>query len=639
MLKKIPLNIKIIFLLTLVVLVVNLIFLKDFWARPVYGEDWEFLFDFSTGNASGNLLTKVVAFWTSRNLNWGALTVYLGLISHLFSGNYFPIQVINFLGKIVFTVVLFPVIFTLTKNRLLAILSVLFFSVAYPSAGYLFQYMTGAAYWGGFFYALFILIYIKNVREKKAMTVLTILVSVLLVYLALSLALYRIVGFLMILPVIELILLLIRRSSLKYSLIRIIFFSALPLVILSKVHNLTGSKGSLIGDIVSNLLNGNLFMFVNPLAGLALTVIPRMYGGAYGMELLKSFSMFANYILKSFGGLYVLLIFILGFTLPIKSKNNFILRSFLITSLLVLMLFFFVSHYTLSPRLDITPMAVLGTLIFSVAISLGIEWFFYQRSNNLFLTAFVSVCFALFFTATTWFFNLRGTGSITYDEGMHRYLTIPAIGTSVFLSAISTLILQKKHHFLPLRIFSYSILVLLVIFVLKNNYHELQFFNIKKDLGEDIAFQKQIRDSFYDSYLKNKGDKVLYYVVSSQDPQDLKIDHALSLDILGYWIYLKQYNLKGNKKNELGCIMSLPYWWWQKEALITEDHQLMFRYDAICSVETPKGSDIVYAQQHIVTLPIDKLFAFTIKDRNIIDITEEVKQKLQQGVNPYQLIK
>lgn len=639
MFRKISLNAKIFILLIIAVFFINLIFLKDFWGRPVYGEDWEFLFDFATNNASGNLLTKVIAFWGSRSLNWGVLTVYLGLISHFFSGNYFVIQVINFLGKIAFTVILFPVIFCLTKNRFLAILSVLFFSVAYPSAGYLFQYMTGAAYWGGFFYAIFILIYIKNLKRNSHMSIPNVLISELLIYLALSFALYRIVGFLMILPLIEFFLILIKRSSIKYSLVKIALFSILPFFIFLRIHGLANYKENLIGDVFSNLLSGNLFMFINPLAGLALTIIPRIYGGINEMEFLQSFTKFGHRTLNSFGPVYFLIILALGFLLPLKSKIYFVIRTGLIGLLLTSILFIFVSHFTVFPRSDITPMAVLGALILSLSISFGVEWFFYQRSNNLFLTAFISPIFALFFTATTWFLNLRGTEGIAYDEGMHRYLTIPAIGTSIFFSAISVLVLQKKRRFWPSRALGYFVFILLVVFVLRNNYHELQFFKIRRDLGEDISFQKQVRDSFYDSYLKNKGDRVLYYVVSSEAPQDLKIDHALSLDILGYWIYLKQYNSKNRSKNELGCIMSLPYWWWQKEALITQDDQLMFRYTAACPLSTPKGSKLTYAQHTIATLSLDKLFAFTIKDRKIIDITWEVKQKLQQGINPYQLIK
>ncbi len=610
---------------------INLFFLQDFWGFGVIWEDWQFLLNFKIENYSENLIVKILKFWLLGINHWGLQTIYLGVFDQLFPSNYFLIQVFNVIGKIFATILLYPLISSLTRNKLLAIFSTIIFAVHYSSYGSLQQYMTGVEYWAIVFVILFILNYLKVILNNNYNPV-RLLGSLLLLYLSLAFGLYRLNAFIIILFVAELIMYLSKHSTFKKTLFRIAFFVIMPVILVFLIHRPSAANESLVNNLLSHILKGNFFIFITPLAGLALTFVPRPFIGTFEIELLQSFSRYFSYIFNYFALPFVLVTLTLGTLLSVK-RIRFFLVSLVLTSLFIYLVFFTSSHYTGVPRSDIAPMAIIGSFILSLSLSFGLEWFLTGRKDILLFLLFISPLISLLFTTVTWVLKIDGAGSIVYQDGMHRYLTIPAIASSIVFAIIFVrgIYITKKDPSRFKKILSFTVMIILVSFLIFASYRELQIYKTEVSTGRELSAQKQVQDNFYNNYIKDKGDVVYYYISPpEQNPKDLIVERALYPQIIGWWSYLKHYYKNGYDTKGLGCIMVLAFPWHQKEATIRQnDGQIKFEYPSLCPINKPQpGSEKIFAEIRRVTLPLDKLFAFTIKEGSVTDITAETKKRL-----------
>lgn len=615
----------------ILVIVINLFFLRDFWGFGVIWEDWQFLLNFKIENYSKNLIIKILKFWLLNTNHWGLQTIYLGIFDQFFPSNYFIIQVFNVIGKITATILLYPLVVSLTKNKLLAIFSTLIYAVHYSSYGSLQQYMTGVEYWAIVFVILFVLIYRKIILDDLY-TPIRLFGSLVLLYLSLAFGLYRLNAFIILLFIAELIMFFRKNSTLKKTLFRIAFFIIVPIILVFLIHRPDAAKESLIYNFLSHILKGNLFIFISPLAGLALTFVPRPFISTFEIELLQSSSKYFSYIINYFALPFTIVVLALGTLLPVKS-TRFWISSLILSSSFIFLLFSVASRYTGIPRFDIVPMAIIGSFILAVSFSFGIEWFMHsKRKSNLLFLLFIAPLISIVFLAATWVLKIDGSGSIVYQDGMHRYLTVPAIASSIVFSIILlyavNIIINDQSRLKKL--FSFTLATILVSFLIFSSLKELRIYKTEVDTGRDLSAQKTTQENFYNNNVKSKGDIVFYYLSPvDQKAEDLKIERALYPQIIGWWSFLKHYYKSGYDTKGLGCIMVLAYPWHQKEATIREEGgRISFQYPALCPITLQKNSGKIFAESRMVTLSLDNLFAFTIKGGVVTDITAETKKRL-----------
>lgn len=580
-------------------------------------------------------MTKIIKFWIFSPVHWGIQTVYLSVFDTFFPSNYFIIQVFNVVGKLTSTILLYPLIRLLTRNKLVAIVATLIYAVHYSSFGSLQQYSTGVEYWAIVFIILFSLSY-RRILIKSDYRLISLFISLILLYLGLAFGLYRLSGFIIILFTTELILFWTKHSSLKAFIFRLAFFILLPVLIIFVIHRPTQMTGNFLGNALDHLLAGNLLIFITPLSGLALTFAPRPFIEAFEPQFLTSFYKFLSYYIHNFALAFGLVILIAAYIFPVKFIR-FLIISIIGNLIFGYFLFFFSSHYTGTPRLDIIPTAAIGMFIFSLSISFGMEWFLSGRKNILLAILFCAPLVTLLLTTLTWLFKIDQNGSIVYQDGMYRYLTVPSIATSIFLAAAITLIVQAKHSSRIKKFFSYSLVLGFITFLLFSSYKELKIYKTERDTGRDLSLMESSQKYFYENFIQNKGDVVIYYISPlSQNPEDIKAERSLYPQITGWWSYLRQYYLYGYNTKGMGCIMVLAYPWHQKEAtMLQEDGQIKFEYPALCPINKPEaGSEKIFAEIRRVTLPLDKLFAFTIRKGQIINVTEATKRELLKNHNP-----
>lgn len=319
-------------------------------------------------------------------------------------------------------------------------------------------------------------------------------------------------------------------------------------------------------------------------------------------------------------------LFTVSLILPVKTVR-FFLTSVIVNACWLLLIYFFGTNYTADARFYLFPQAILASLILTISLTSGIEWYKTDRKNNLLFITFLSPILAFFFIFVTWMLNFGKNSLIIYDS-IDRYLPVPQLGMSLFLAAIFTLILTKAHfpHKQIRSLLHYTVLGLLLFLTFYTSFTEIQFFSIRKSEGVNLEIQKNIQSTLYHSYIKNKGDRVIYFV--KPQPNIVDQEQYMLLDTINSWPFTWwSYN---NKKDTLGCIMPLIREWEQPAAIIENSGEIFFHASARCPVKPDNISTKLDYQDQIMTIPLDNMFAFTLKNGAVIDLTEKVKKELQQ---------
>lgn len=617
-------------LLVPIVIIINLILFKDFWG---YGfgvtENWTWLAYYAS--LKGNLLSKAFDIWKTFNLYQGTMIIYIGTIDRLFPSNYQMIYIISFVGKIIATILLFPAILTITNNKVLAFMGSIFFAVSYASTGSFLNTTNSMEYWGIGFLSLFSIFYTKVLNKQKLDYRYLILTNIFL-FLAMQFIFIRLLGLVMVLIIAELLFIFLKKTIVKNAIIRSLIFIAMFFFFASGGYD--GGSASAGGsqmakNIIKYISDGNWFAFLHPLAGLSQTLIPARY--AY--LLLTPGSVINTNSIAVIIYKYILValptLFLISIILPVKTVRFFFI-SIVVNVFWLLLIYFFGINYTADARFYLFPQAVIASLILTISFASGIEWYMTGKKNSLLFVTFIAPLLAFFFIFVTWMVNFGKNSLIIYDP-IDRYLPVPQLGISLFFAAIFTLVLTviRSSHKRILLLLRYAILGLLLFFTIYTSFIETQFFGLRKSEGINLEIQKNIQSTLYHSYIKNKGDRVIYFV----KPQANIIDQEqyMLLDTINSWPFTWwSYN---NRIDSLGCIIPLIREWEQSVAIIVKDGEIFFKASARCPVKPDNKFAKLYYEDQIMTLPLDNMFAFTLNNGEITDMTKEIKEKLQQQAN------
>lgn len=622
--------------LTILVILLNLFFLRDSWGIGMIGEDYQAVLYFITHYNTGNIVTKVIDFWFKELPYYGSTTIYSGMLSVLFGGNYLVIQIINSIAKIIASVLLYAVILKFTKNKPLAVLSCLFFSISYAAAGFLQIHGVSAAYWGIVFYFIFALNYqiiISNNRNHKKNHILIYIFSVILIYFALSFGLLRLIAIPGLVFAAEVLMVSTKYSSWKDSLRRSILFIVLPVLILH-FHGLLlnsninmGILGSMLPRMMKQITDRNYFIFLSPLAGLALTLTPRDMFAVMSVHDFPNLPSYFLYMTKMLGGIFIFFALSFTFLLPVKRRRYLVISSTLGT--LITLLIYFMSIYTTgSPRLDLIPEILIGGLMLALTLPFGIEWIFGKKGNLLLLVAFLSPLITFYFVLINWVLIMGREVSIAYEDSVHRYLTVPSLGSCMLLASIILLLFGKKHHSILTRVWRIGIIAIILLWVVVSDFKEMNYFIKEKARGINIWDMKMQQENFSNHYLKN-GDIVLYYIQTSTLPADAWLENAIKFDMVGQTAYLNKYFDKSENPN--GCVMVINN--------LSSFKDGYFNSSAWCPLQPGEIKGQYFATEKIIKMPIDKLFSYTFNKGHIIDVTSWVKTAILKGLNPVTEVK
>lgn len=624
--------------LVLSVFFLNYFFLHDFFGYGLTNEDIPYLRDYKSDRniSDSNYLVKVYKTWVHTGPNWAHQIMYVGTLDELFPYNWELTQKLNFIWKILAAVSIFPVLWVLTKRKLLATLATLVYAISPSAAGSLTILCTGTEYLGVIFLNLFIVAYYFLIRDQKSIKLFAL--SLTLLYVAVFSAPVRMIPALVLLVVTEIIIAISGISKFKTSLLRIIIYLVPFYLLFRMVDPGTLSRGSLYDNLLKDLLAGNWQLLINPLAGLGFTLISpdsvRFFGIFGNVTLSNLGSYFGNLFGHGLIPLFLILTLILAPVISQKPKR-FIIVTLILNVFFLVLIYIFATHYLYIPQqlalpyngtLDFAMLpGILGAYILVIALVTGFEWYKTGMKDKLLLITFLSPLLSFAFICATW---LAIGKNNAYEGSVHRYLTVPEVGLSIFIASILILIFKKIQTSNWTSVFYSLFLAIFFIYLVSFSYIENQYFKIHRSLGEDIAVQKHIQEVVFNATYAKRDNLIIYYEPRLITDTDRYWFTALNYGRMSLWLFLHKYYNQPNRKVN-GCLdwVNDGFNGLKKIYKYSNNQATFNMMSAFCFTNSITSSDNTH------TFYQDDFFAFTLKGDQVVDITQEMLERLKKVDN------
>lgn len=541
-------------LLVFIILIPVIFFLESKLLAPhlKYGfadVDWGFLYSYKKLGAAP--LLKILQIWKE----WGVYTYqayYMGIVEH-----FFPIDNFNFIGihqvtnffKFLSAITLFPLIYVLTKKKLLSVITTLLYAVAYPAIGPIYTAAVSGNYPAIAVMNLFLTFYIYMVKNTK-IGLLWLGTAGFLFYLTLFLSTERMY------PLIPLLILgeffwawsqKFSRLQVKASIIRASIFSS-PVIIMALLTilgmtSLSAGPSFFLGNtsnIFQKISQGNWFLILYPLISVGSLFLPREYWWLFGSVrgTMESFSSFLEFFLWPFLT-FIFLISLISYFIS-KKRARFLWLNVLFATILGFIVFVLSTHhFSIDPslRMHWDPMflnsAIMAVFVLSLAVSCLIEYVTCEKKESYALYFFLSIAAAFLFIFLTW---MAADINLIF-EGVHRYLAIPAIGSSFFIASVITLVYEKIHRLSFLRNFAWIVFLVLIPIIQINfnivgKYFEKELYFTGMDREGQVRMKSKLLSYMGDFDLK---EPTLFYF-DERDYENGYFDETTIIAAFEMWL-------------------------------------------------------------------------------------------------------
>ena len=197
-------------LLIVTVAISNYYLLSDSLTLGFKPDDWILYFSYKA--LGTNPLSQIVSVWAERGIYTTYQVYYMGFLDSLFGLNYYSFHFVNLIFKIVATISLYPLILVLSKNKLLAVLSVILFAISHSTVGPLELVVKGSDYLAIIWMNLFLIVYYLIIVDKLVGLKYHLLLFILFI-LSLAFSPIRIFPLIVIPPMVEIFLIAATISS------------------------------------------------------------------------------------------------------------------------------------------------------------------------------------------------------------------------------------------------------------------------------------------------------------------------------------------------------------------------------------------------------------------------------------------
>lgn len=584
-------------------------------------DDWAFVFWYKL--LGENPFSKFVEVWSIRGPYTTVPLYYTGIIHSLAGFDYQKIQWIGIFLKTLATLILFPLVFIVFKNRLLAFLTTVLFGMSYASSGPLETVVEPSEYLGMFFSAVFIIAYYFTFKNRE-ISIRKMFLSTFLLVVSLMMSVMRVYPLLAIIFLVELYFLLANKSltGLRIFIFRLGFlFSPLILITLYKPSLILSYIG-VLPTVLTRVLEGNLQLLLTPVQGMGHTVpISSRIWDKFGLLKIDSLGEYINFLLNGPFLVFSFIALFLGF-FTLKHPKRFILGVIITNLIFEILVFFFVKHGLTVPivhRVNFDLYKIFPTLfgLFSIITSFfyWIEW--RREKNYLFLALWVGPLSSFVFIVLTW---LLASENLSFGGAQDHYLMIPSFGTGLFISAILVLIYERMRKSKGILLKISCLLILLItinLFYILNRELIHNYFNRANENGRSasgqILIQSRFRDKTKDVDLSQPA---LFYFDTSELSQDGPYYTEGLLSPLPFIVRFEGNTLVNGcaevyyqNKDEL------------KKIIIEQDGRRGFFYRALCVDNGVGGYSTIFYEP-------DNFYAFKLKNKDLIDIKAEILSEL-----------
>lgn len=613
------------------ILCILVIYLQYDLLKPVLDigftpDDWAFVFLYKM--LGPHPLSKIIDVWVERGAYTTIPVYYTGII-HFFTGfNFQAVQIISITFKTLATLTIFPLVLVIFKSKMLAFLTTILFAMSYPTTGALETVVEPTEYLGMLFMNIFLIAYYyvlnKNFRGWKWL----ILITFLLILTIMS-SIMRLYPLLILIPLIEVYLWMQnpKVKILKFHLFRlIVLFSPFLLIFLYRPTSAIGLIGFPPSTILK-LIEGNWHLALTPFQGIG-HIIPlhAYWGKIFGSLSIGTIKEYLNFLLNGPTIIFSSIILLLSF-FKLKNRLKFFLAIFFINLLLGILIFYIATHNLVvlpSLRLNFDLSRIYPTLtglfMMVLAFFYWLEWQIQNRKDKLLLALWVGPYIAFLFVILTW---ILADISLGFGGAQDHYLLIPTFGISLFLAGLLMIIYKKMIRVKKIRL-KVPLIVLIFSTIFSFYYFNRQmiysYFNNAIANGRSGLEQQMIQSKFRQKLkginYNNLKPAALFYFDTSDIPGDGRFWTETFLSSLPFWMHFH-----GNQVVD-GCV---EVFYESKEKLAQlikiENGEKGFVYRSLC-VENGRGG---YKQ---LLHTADNFYAFKLKNRDFIDVKEEVLNEL-----------
>ncbi len=607
------------FLIILIVVIIQFSLLSIIFHNGFTVEEWLLLFDYKTIGTGVNFLDKVFSVFHAKGIYTTNQVLYIGILESLFKGNYQAYHITNIIFKILATLSLYPLILIVFKRRLLAFLVTVLYAISYSSAGALQFVVKGSDYLAIFFMNICLITYYLSFKTKRKF----LFITSILLFLAFLFSPIRIYPLLLIIIIVEVVIWIKLKGlvGLLFASLRLVILFSPFFIMMLFLHPST--SGYLNGPLIVYrfLTYGNYQLLLTPFAGLGYTFLTNDYWPLiFGQITFDSFRNFLLFLLHGSVIIYSILAILIGFLIT-KKPLFFILGIICVNVIFEILSYFLITHIrgTVGPNvkgfLPISTYAIFfGFFVISVAFSSLIIWLKSHRSNILLLSLFIGPIFSCVFLWGTWFI----IGDIlTYKEGIHWYLIIPPIGSSLFLASLMVIGFDKikriVNSYLKYTLIGFLFLIILFLYLISSREINTTFTDLLQT-GYKASDQEQMKSKLL-SYIKEPLDKnpALFYFETPTNQTFYPI-----FLLVGF----EQTMLFRNWEVINGCVGIIYDRSNLEKSVAVKDGVKGFQVSSLCV------SNYLAVERREEFFRLDNFYAFMLKDREVIDITPEVLERL-----------
>lgn len=629
-------------LLILILLIIGLFILNSliFSNQLNYGfrdVDWVMLYYFKLfGNLSLDHLLQAIKLF-------GAYTYelyYVGFLEKFLGLNFVHLHQATQLFKIISAISLYILILKIFKRKLLAFLSSIIYTMSYTHAGPLFMLSTGGYFFASIFMNLFLLSYYYALTAKKNLK--WIVTAGILLEVTLVLNTERMYPLLLLIPLVEFLYLTLNKwekDLFKLSLKRLaliflplIVFAFIYLVELRSISINAGFAPSQffvqVGERMKSVLNGNWQLLLYPFASLGSIFFYGDYWKFLGQANFQSLWQYVSFLII---GPILRLSFITFFLLSFMYRRPFKLTAIIIAMTFIfglLIYALFINWQNINPSMQIhfdpnliTIPAIFGFYILILNCIFFISWF--KNKDIKFSLLIAGLSFAILFIILTW---IASDIQLLF-MGPQRYLSIPSIGTSLFIAGILIMIFDKLRRINFTKQFAWVIFLILIPLIFVNYQTANDFFSYElKYAGMRADDQTRMKDASHKLVPNiSRQDQSLFYFDETADKDNGYFDESTIMAGFEFWTRVNadgtlnnfpepgmmRTNVQCPEHTHASCLKIL------EEGLVVKDGVRGFLY-----------KDTIRGQEEPRFYKLSNFYALRFINKDIVDIKKEVLDEL-----------
>ena len=583
-------------------------------------DDWNILAWYK--QVVSNPILDMVGAWKEIGPHNFSHAYYIGILFEFFKFNYPYYHILNTVFKAISALSLFPVVYLLFKNKWFATLATSVFAIHFTPFGGLNNVLIGEDSLMIASMNLFLAVYIWAFQKNKfTPKIMAILLTLLLA--ASYFDITRFYPVLMLLPLIELGNYWLNKSqrNIKALLIRLLILYA-PFIALI-LYSPNSIREFCLCKLIDMIRTENYELLVSLFASFGSTFAPiafidqfRLLSSVGNNPVFGDFWTFFEFIIFRFTLFFLPVLVVMG-SLTLSKSGKFIFRSLLFSFLLSFFAYLASNHWIfLDPKIRISDPgtyfvpATLGIVVFSTAISYFIESI--QHKDKFLLTLSLAPIVAFLYTFLTW---ILVDASSTF-MGVHGYLSIASVGSSIYLSIFLYLALKKlisKLSFfkkiIPALTVVYFFLFLIFTYQMVDNFYA---YWIKNGFGG--VDQDRMHNSFWREVGREKfngQNKTLIYFDGSVD-----YDNGYFYSQSFVWVIPAMLKVeKGEPYVSNGYCQS---------AVANKDFDKM-------KVQNMNGEKVIIQNTcgYDLTYKVNNFYAFKMINRDLTPIKSEILSKLE----------